>query len=68
LLSKKIFQNTRVRTLFLLYTIFRLYFIITGYVYAASANIHFNNIKFYEGVNILINITSYAGYSTNKVP
>lgn len=68
LLSKKIFQNTRVRALFLLYAILRLYIIIIGYVYAASANFHFINIKFPEGVNILININSYEGYSTSKVP
>jgi hypothetical protein len=37
LLSKKIFQNTPVRALFLLYTILRLSSIIIGYVYAASA-------------------------------
>jgi len=45
LLSKNIFQNTRVRALFLLYTILRLSNTISGNVYAASANSHSNNIK-----------------------
>ena len=67
-LSKKIFQNTRVRALFRFYTILRLYIVIIGYVYAASADIRSNKTKFHESVNILININSYEGYSTSKIP
>jgi len=44
LLSKKIFQNTRVRALFLLYKILCFSSTIIGNVYAASANSHSNNV------------------------